>query len=163
MGKRTLRRRTKIGLAIDLFMAQVSNSKRHGREPPNYTKDWFIGWLYDQTIYHSLYDRWVESEYIKNLRPSVDRVNSDLPYSIENIQILTFGDNNSKQTKSQVQVLQQWTYDGLILLAEFSSREDARICTGVIGTNISKCLKGIRPRAGGYVWKTRDKNLKEEY
>ena len=155
---RNLARRTKPGLVKDLYRAQVSNSRRHKRPTPTYTEEWFTDWMYNQRLLHVLYDSWVNSGYVKNLRPSVDRVDSSLSYTEGNIQLMTFGENNSKQDKDYVEILQQWSEDGKRLIREYISREEARKSTGVIGTNISKCIKGKRPRAGGFVWKIRYKN-----
>lgn len=43
--------------------------------------------------------------------------------------------------------------DTLEFIAEFKSLQYAETCTGVARQNISKVLKGKRPRAGGFVWR----------
>lgn len=47
----------------------------------------------------------------------------------------------------------QYEADGETLIATFGSLHDAGRETGVAWQNISKVVRGVRPRAGGYVWK----------
>jgi hypothetical protein len=47
----------------------------------------------------------------------------------------------------------QFTGDGKEFIREFKSMKEAMDVTGVQQANISKVVRGIRPRAGGFHWK----------
>ena len=49
--------------------------------------------------YIILYKNWVENNFDKKLSPSVDRINNNVDYKIENIQIITVLDNLKKGSR----------------------------------------------------------------
>ena len=49
--------------------------------------------------YRKLHSVWVANEYRKKFSPSVDRINNDGDYSLDNIQLITHGDNSRKKYK----------------------------------------------------------------
>src|SRR5574344_743643 len=49
--------------------------------------------------------------------------------------------------------IQQWSRDGLLLVAEYNTIADAERATMIAQSNISQCLRGITKSAGSYTWK----------
>lgn len=91
--------RSKKGLLARIFNSQGFNSKCRNHDLPSYTKQELENWLFDQKLFHKFYDNWVRSDYKKDLRPSIDRKDDNLPYFIDNIQLMTWGENNKKSHK----------------------------------------------------------------
>jgi len=88
--------RTLNGKIKNLYKDEVNNSKKRNRVRPSYTKKWFIKWCMRSELFITLYEKWVESGYDKDLAPSVDRIDSNKPYTKNNIQVMTWYDNNKK-------------------------------------------------------------------
>ena len=116
-----------------------------------------------QDLFHELYDKWVDSGYLKKLIPSVDRKKDSKPYTICNIQLMTWGENKFKGhgdmrsaklihgNKPQKAVIQYDLHGNYI--NEFCSVNEAGRKTGISIGNICETCKNKRPVAGGYVWK----------
>ncbi len=89
-------RRTKSGIVTSIYGSQRSNSRRRGHRMPEYTKQELQDWLFSQTLFHELFDEWTQSGHKSRLRPSVDRKLDDIHYCMRNIQLMTWGENNTK-------------------------------------------------------------------
>ncbi len=89
-------RKTKIGLANNIYDKQRRNSKHRNHKMPTYTKQELKDWLFAQKLFHELYNNWVESGYEKMLVPSVDRIDDYESYTMDNISIATWDENNKK-------------------------------------------------------------------
>lgn len=88
--------RSKKGVVSRLYGQQKTSSQRRGHNPPSYTKEELKEWLYKQPLFHRLYSNWEKSDYASNLKPSIDRVDSDKGYAFTNIQLVTWEQNNRK-------------------------------------------------------------------
>lgn len=91
---------------INIFLSnrynkQVYNSKIRNHPKPSYSKEEFIVWANNQPNIHDLFAAWKSSNYSKNLIPSIDRINSLLPYTLSNIQLVTWKDNNTNNNIEQ--------------------------------------------------------------
>jgi hypothetical protein len=89
-------RRSEKGLLSTIYTEQKSSSKHRNHKPPAYTLGELTEWFYQQPNSKVLYTVWVDSNYDKWLRPSVDRLVNTLGYSLENIQLTSFRDNNQR-------------------------------------------------------------------
>lgn len=89
--------RTVDGVVTSIYSTQRTSSKARGHELPKYSKEEFGSWLKSQDKFKTLYDAWVASGYKKNLKPSVDRIDVTKGYSFDNIQLLTWKENNQKR------------------------------------------------------------------
>ena len=153
--------RTKKGIAYTIHKSQRLSSKRRGHRPPEYTKEELREWLMSQTIFHELYDEWVQSGYKRRLKPSADRKHDDIHYCMSNIQLMTWGENKDKAEKCHVlglshsdhRAVLQFSPKGMFIARYLSIREAQR-ATGISSGNISKvCKKRYgRKTAGGYKW-----------
>ena len=92
-----------------------------------------------QPLFHSLYDRWVSSGYDKFQRPSVDRLNDYLTYTLDSIQLLTWEANNQKHYQSKMDgsnnkqslAVDMLSLDGTFIERFYSVSEAARRFNGI--------------------------------
>jgi len=155
----TNRHRTKEGLISKIYGQQKRSSKERGYEMPNYTNLELQEWLFSKDKFHYLYINWEDSGWNKDFIPSVDRPDDYKPYSLDNIQLMTWKENRDKgaldrkegrNNKSNVSVL-QYTLDG-VFVKEYYSQTQASIQTNVNRGNIGSCCIGICETAGGFKW-----------
>ena len=153
-------RKTKEGLASYIYTVQVQSSKKRKMDLPSYNREWIIGWLLSQKLFHELYSKWAESGYKKELKPSVDRMNDYDSYNINNIKLMTWEENDKKahvdiisgiNNKISKAVVQLTKND--IFVAEYYSQMEAQRRTGVLQSNITKVCNNVHKSAGGFKWK----------
>ena len=154
--------RTKEGRIKNLYYSQSRRCKDKGWEQPEYTSEELINWVMHQKEYHELHDKWVKSNYSKEFSPSIDRIDDYKTYSLSNIQLMSWKENNAKGNHSQKNGLNnkssiavdQLDLDGNFIKRHFSMKEAQRD-TGVFSTNISKVCDDSIPiyTAGGYKWR----------
>lgn len=58
------------------------------------SREEFYQWSLDNKDFHTLYDEWVDSNYSKKLSPSIDRINSSLGYTVDNVRWITYSENS---------------------------------------------------------------------
>ena len=152
--------RTKKGMIGKIYDNQKLTSKHRGHPMPSYTKKELREWMYSQSKFHELYDKWKASGYDRWLKPSCDRIDDYKPYTLDNLQLMTWQENKDKghrdrrngiNNKYNVAVL-QLTLDGEYITEYYSLREAERQ-TGISHASIYQNCRGIRKTAGGYVWK----------
>ena len=85
--------RLKRGVANKIHQAQRCNSKTRGHPPPAYSLEELRNWLFKNPKFNSIYKSWVDSGYMKNKAPSCDRIDNSKPYTFDNIQLVTWGQN----------------------------------------------------------------------
>lgn len=127
---------------------------------PTYTNKELREWLFSQKLFHELYDNWKINNYEINLVPSVDRIDDYFFYTMDNIQLMTWEENNKKgysdrrngkNNKCNKVVRQYDLNDNFV--AEYHSTMEAYRQTGISRGNISECCMGNRKTAGGCKWK----------
>jgi len=141
-----------------LWSGQLRGARLRGNGLPGYTKEWFTIWLYDNG-YERLFNTWKDSRYNKDLAPSVDRLDDNGCYTKDNIQLITWKENNDKGYSTRNsdadckrnRPIIQLTLDGEFI-REFRSTKQAVEITGVNRTSISSVISGRRNHAGGYLW-----------
>ena len=153
------RRRTKEGLLLTIYSHQIEHSKTRGHNFPTYTKQELKDWLFTHVLFEDLYFKWVESDYDKYLIPSIDRINDYLPYTFDNIQLMTWGENDKKgirdmkngvNNKQNISVHQINT-EGEVINTYYSMNQAERE-TSIQQSNISEVCSGRRNIAGGFRW-----------
>ena len=158
---------TKKGLIGRIYSTQKDRCKLKGVALPTYSLEWLANWLRNQDLFHILYQEWVDNDYEKMLKPSIDRLNDYESYTESNIRLTTWEDNcnkhysdrkngiNNKHSKAVVQL----NPNGSIVEIHYSISEAERV-TGIGNAEISKCLNGYRNRttAGGYGWRLATKD-----
>ena len=88
--------RTKKGLLSYIYSAQRLSCRRKGWQMPKYSLKELHNKFVNDAKYNYLYQIWVISNYNKWLKPSIDRINPTQHYTLSNIQMLTWKENNNK-------------------------------------------------------------------
>lgn len=155
--------KTKLGLLKSIYSSQRLSSRTRNHKMPNYTLEELRIWALSQNIFHELFDDWEKSSFETKLRPSCDRINDYTCYTLDNLQLITWAENerkgnddrrngiNNKQNKIVVQYDLSWNK-----ITEFHSINEAGRKTGVSPSNISQCCLGKRKRVSNFRWKYKD-------
>lgn len=155
-------KRTRKGLLTAIYAHQTASSKARGFPPPSYTKEEFNTWLFSQSNFETLYKNWVDSGYLKDLRPSVDRKNDYEGYSIGNIQLMTWKENRDKLSRDILSGVHKKKFKAVIGTDnvtgkefEFESMKEASRITGAAPSKISGICNNHKWRvsSGGYKWR----------
>lgn len=169
-------RRSKWGLVVYIYHHQIQRSKHKDRPLPEYTKEQLYNWCIAQSVFHKLYNNWIEMNYHRHFTPSVDRKDATRHYTFDNIQLMTAIENNIKghneNVELQLAALKKWQkYGGLLgskamskkvkqyskdgmFIKEYKSLSSAARIVGCKVQNISAAIRGkYRTKtAGGYKW-----------
>ena len=141
------------GVIAQIYSAQKANSRKRGHAPPSYSKEELKEWLYKNN-FTELFERWELSGYVKDMKPSVDRIINSKPYSFSNIRLTTWADNNELGNKSKCKpVIGKCKATGDTV--EFASVKEAETALNI--NSISNCLTCKAGSAGGYTWKYKEK------
>lgn len=162
---------SKRGVLTRIYNSQKSSSKDRLHEMPKYTKEELWDWLNSQPLFDKLFKEWEASNYCKDKKPSVDRIDDYKTYSFDNIQLMTWEQNNSKgyisvkngSNRKICRAIIQYSKDGNFIAEHFSTASAAR-CLNVDPGNINRCCRNGRPTAYGYKWeyKSEAKSFKQE-
>lgn len=89
-------------LPTRMYSNQIIHSKSRGHPRPQYTSSQFKEWVLSNPKYKELYDKYKESDFDKNLVPSVDRLDPKLPYTFDNIELISFIENLRRNGITQI-------------------------------------------------------------
>ena len=157
--------RTKHGLSKRIYSNQVSRSIKRNYDYPTYSSIELKEWLYGQPLFHTLYDNWKRLDFQKSYIPSVDRKNDYIGYTMDNIQLMTWGENSSKycsdkkcgrNIKTLKSVYQKYKNGDMV--NKFYSIAEAERQTSISSSDISRCCKKKNKFAGGFVWEYAEQN-----
>jgi len=131
-------------------------------EAPKYTKDELSEWMYKNNL-ENIYNEWVNSNFNKDLKPSIDRLNDYVGYEFGNIRLVTWGENNLKYKEDvkngintkQTKAVLQFSKDGTLIKEHYSIRSASRELNIMHG-GIMRCCKNKQSIAYGFIWKYRD-------
>ena len=167
--------RSKRGLSMEIFRNQKSKAKKRGYTLPNYTENELFTWLNGQPDFHEIYQAWVGSNYKSRFKPSCDRINDYISYTLDNIKVVTWNENNvkgyadhsnGKNTKHNIAV-DMLDLAGNFIKRFYSVSEAARqfngIPSNIVGAAINRISKKRNPdgstrlipvlTAYGYKWR----------
>lgn len=154
--------KTKKGIITLIYAAQKTSSKKRGHASPEYSKEWFSCWLLEKNYFHYLFKLWVNSGYLKDLKPSVDRIDDSIGYVKTNIRLTTWKGNLEKyrrdirlgnrtpKLRPHVPV-RKYTKDGMYV-EEYISVNSAARDNDIHASNITKCCRGKLLSTGGFRW-----------
>ena len=83
-------------LARVMYNRQKRSSIQRGHPLPDYDRKWLTAWLMSRDNFKDMHTKWIESNMESSLRPSIDRINPLKPYTKDNIQLMTWGENDKK-------------------------------------------------------------------
>lgn len=112
----------------------------------------------NDTNFLVIYQKWLESNCDKASKPSFDRINPTIGYSMKNIKLMSWSENRKKAdweksfiyTTPVVMLDENGEY-----IREFGSTKEASQCTGLRQSGITACCQGKYKRTGGYLFKYR--------
>lgn len=153
--------RTPKGRLSFIFASQRGSSKERGHPEPTYSRKELYEWAY-QNGYEDLHTSWADSGFQKDLAPSVDRLDDSRGYSMDNIRLVTWKENNDKmyatrkagtRITAQNKAVNQLALDGSFIKT-YPSVATAGRATGIQRTNINAYCKGNKTSAhvGGFLW-----------
>ena len=79
-----------------VYNSQINHSATRNHPLPAYTLSELIIWTLSQPDFVNLYGAWASAGYPKDIAPSVDRIDDNIPYVISNLQLLTWEANRAK-------------------------------------------------------------------
>lgn len=158
--KTKLYNRTKVGLARRLYNHQIERCKTRNHEMPSYTRIEFQNWLHSHKDFEKLYNNWVKSGYLKEEKPSVDRLDDYKSYTFDNIQLITWKENNKKAREDTkigklhkaTRQIDQFDIDGTFIKTYMSIAIASRE-TNSNPKAISECLSGRAKTSNKFIWK----------
>lgn len=65
------------------------------------SKEEFYVFSYNDELFNLLFDSWTKAEYPRKYTPSIDRIDTSIGYTKENIQWITHSENSRKGAKSK--------------------------------------------------------------
>lgn len=92
-------RKTRKGHLTEIYGSQRRHSKNRGHKMPTYTKKELNLWIESQPNYEKVYQDWEFSGFEKMKSPSCDRLNESIGYSLDNIQLVSWGENKANAIK----------------------------------------------------------------
>lgn len=149
--------KTEVGVISRIYAKQKQRqrTRNHGTLP--YTQSELSKWLYANG-FKELYDAWVKSNYSKETKPSVDRLDSLRGYSFDNIELVTWDINNRRgyddrikglgSTGKTCKVVLQYKDD--VLIKRYVSRSDA---SRIMGYSVQGPLTRCSPCKNGFTWR----------
>lgn len=124
-----------------IYKKQVSSSRMRGHKHPDYTLAWFTDWCLNNSIFISLYDKWVKSGYNTDLAPSVDRIENNIGYTKDNIQCVTWQFNYEKEYEVRNKKIVMYDDSKNEPLYVFDSLADAAKYVNTSRTQFNRYLK----------------------
>jgi hypothetical protein len=154
------RRQTLKGLFSDIYNGQILSSKKRNMPPPDYAKLDLERWLRKQSNFFNLTKVWVESNFKRLLKPSCDRINNSLPYTLDNIQLVVLSENFnnfyagviSGVENKNLKPVNQYTVEG-VFITQYHSINEACRNTSCSAGNLLRCCKGEYKTSKGFIWR----------
>jgi hypothetical protein len=126
--------------------------------PPDYDAQYLYDRYNNDVKFIRVYKEWIDSGYIKKKTPSIDRINNKLPYSRNNIHILTWEENQYKsrmEIKNRSRPIERINPEtGEIVV--FASIQRAVAALNLSQAGINGCVCGRLQRYKGFIWRYKD-------
>lgn len=153
--------RTPNGRISQIFAIQTVCSRQRKQEAPAYSRKELTTWAYQHGL-DALWTSWRDSGYLKELTPSVDRLDPNYGYTLQNIRLVTWTENNEKAYEDrksckhitkQNRLVNQLDLAGNVIKT-FGSISAASRETGVARVPINYVCLGKKScyTAGGFKW-----------
>lgn len=155
--------KTKKGFLVRLYrnmksrITGVQKAKHHlyaGKDL--LPKEEFYAWALSHNDFHRLFSLYEASGFDKQKAPSVDRINTELGYTIQNMRWMTYKQNSAlgclthaNQIKRRVS---QYDLSGGYI-ATYESITEAANKSGACNSHICRVVNGELKTAKGFIWK----------
>jgi len=159
--------KSKNGVISQILTVQKVSSKKRKMDMPSYSKKELKDWLLSKKEFHSIYNQWVKGGYRRAEAVSVDRLDDYKPYSLDNIQILTWSKNRDKRhsdvvsgiNNKQSRAVIQMSLDDKFLKEYYSIHQASRE-TKICVAGIHNACSGKYKTSGKFKWKFADDKTK---
>ena len=151
--------KTEKGFIKKAYSNLFKNSKDRNHVMPDFSLDVFKTWSINNN-FKTLFKVWKDSNYLKDLKPSVDRLDSTKPYTLINMRLCTWKENNEAaylerregtRITRQNRIVIQKDVEGNFI-NQFPSISKASRDTNICRVRINKCVKNKCDLAGGFKW-----------
>ena len=159
------RYRTEKGLLSHIYDTQTAKSKRRKHKPPCYTRIEFQKWALSKDEFHRIFKNWEDNNYETNLVPSFDRLDDNKGYSFDNIRIVTWYENNTKEYAKRkngttisktLKPILQFDLNGNFIKEFYSIGSAKRELNVKNHSGIIRCCKNTQKFAHGFLWKYKE-------
>lgn len=155
----------KRGVCVVIYNSQISSSKHRRHQLPDYTRDELCEWLLKQPLFHIMYDTWISNNRDRWLKPSCDRLDDYKPYTLANLRLVIWRENNEKShndrkngvNNKRNKAVIRFDYNGNPMGVYYSISYASRM-TGIGVGAISNCINGLSATCGGYLWTKSEAN-----
>ena len=131
------RERSKEGFIKRLYHNQISGCRRRNHNRPEYTVEELQDFMYSNG-YIDLHTSWTDSGYDMDIAPSIDRIDNTKTYALDNITLMTWGENNAKGNLEHRQKIKVVYDNGHKIV--FDSVMEAVKKIGITQTTMHKCI-----------------------
>lgn len=157
-----------------IYNTQKVSSIKRNHPPPDYSLDELTEWVKSQDSLENIWSRYQESNHTRRLAPSLDRLDCNLPYTLGNLELVTWEENDrrgSEHTKSGVKLTQHKAINAFYLdgsfYKSFVSLHEAAREVGGTPTNIQRVAdeqvitkpdgRTTMPKTSkGFIWKWKE-------
>ena len=144
-----LYRRTPQEIVKRMYAHQKENSIKRNHPLPNYTQNELKKWMLSQPNFNELFTNWVNSNYNPKLVPSGDRLDNKLPYTLDNLRLVTWAENHLASNVTIRKGIDITTHRPVMLydmggnfIAEFVSVSDCARYLNTSKSYVSKVCEG---------------------
>lgn len=143
--------KTYNGRLSRMYTGIKDRSKRYERLV-TFTREQFYAWV-DHVAYAELYRKWASNNYQQSLSPSVDRIDNSKGYHLWNIQLMSIGDNISKDQSGEMNNSAKLTaQDARLIKRLYASGEYTQ---EALANRFGVTTGAIRPVLAGKTWQTK--------
>lgn len=146
------------------YSGQKSRSKIIHDSSIGYTKNEYIEWLKKQDHLDKLLITWINSGKKISLTPSVDRLENNRTYELDNIRLVTWDVNRLSEVGGKVHVkkYEMLKHTPVVkidintgdIIDRYNTLKDASTANNILIGGISRSIKIKGNKAGGYLWMT---------
>lgn len=145
---------SEIGVLHNLYNAISKRAREKFLNEVDFTFDEFKIWCYKNN-FEGLHNDWVNSNYNRNLKPSIDILDDYNSYKLKYIQLITWRENNLKYHKCAINGINQKQNKAVVQIelqnfmpiAFYHSLHEADKQTGISFKNISSVCNNKRKDA----------------
>ncbi len=142
-----------------IYNHQKSSSKYRNHPAPAYTYDELCYFCKKNNI-DVLFEKYIKADRDSNIAPSIDRIDSSRPYTLDNIRLITWQENRSiNHIDMRNGINSHWRkpvvgikLDDPTIRIKFDSAMAAQRKLNISATRIGSCCRGNIKSAGGYTW-----------
>ena len=140
-----------------IYSNQVYNQRRLGRQAPAYSRSQLISRYLDDKRFLRLVNEWIKSGCMTHKKPTVDRIDCRESYTMRNIHILTWEENQFKHLLEakyfHPNCKSVAAYKGGVFIKAYRTRGEASRVLGLNQSGICSAVIGRQKTCGGFEWR----------